>query len=333
MLSIIMPIYNEEKYICKCINSILEQDFSQEDMELLLVDGMSSDRTRDLIQPYLRQYPWIHLLDNPQRIAPCAMNVGIKAAQGDVIMRLDAHAEFPSNYFSRLTKALDDLHADNVGGVCVTLPTSETIVPKAIASVLSSKFGMGNSSFRVGTNRVREVDTVPFGCWHRELFERIGGFDEELVRNQDDEFNGRTIKNGGRIFLLPDVEIQYFARDKISKVSQMFFQYGLFKPLVNKKLGSPATVRQFFPPILVLGLTVGLLVTLAFPILFPLYFMVIALYLCLAFYFSIRSSRNIVQIAVQMYVYFVVHISYGLGYLLGLWKLVTNQPFVAKINR
>ena len=116
-----MPIYNEEKYICKCINSILEQDFSQEDMELLLVDGMSTDRTRDLIQPYLRQYPWIHLLDNPQRIAPCAMNVGIKAAQGDVIMRLDAHAEFPSNYFSRLTKALDDLHADNVGGVCVTL--------------------------------------------------------------------------------------------------------------------------------------------------------------------------------------------------------------------
>lgn len=333
MLSVIMPIYNEEKYIGKCINSILEQDYPKEDMELLLVDGMSSDRTRELIQPYLRQYPWIHLLDNPQRIAPCAMNVGIKAAQGDVIMRLDAHAEFPSNYFSRLTKALDELDADNVGGVCFTLPASETMVSKAIASVLSSKFGMGNSSFRVGTNRVRMVDTVPFGCWHRELFERIGGFDEELIRNQDDEFNGRTIKNGGRIYLLPDIEIKYFARDKIAKVSKMFYQYGLFKPLVNRKLGAPATIRQFFPPALVLGLAIGLLAVLAFPVLFALYFMVIALYLVLALYFSICSSRNIAQIAVQVYVYFIVHISYGLGYLYGIWKLIANQPFTVKVNR
>ena len=225
MLSVICPIYNEEKYIAKCIDSILNQDYPKNDLEVLFVDGMSTDRTREIVKEYASRYSFIKLIDNPNKIVPPAMNIGIKESKGEIIIRLDAHAEFPSQYFSRLTKALIDLKADNVGGVCITLPTSDDIIPIAIAHVLSSKFGMGNSSFRIGCKDVQEVDTVPFGCWHREIFDKIGYFDEELIRNQDDEFNGRIIKNGGHIYLLPDVEIKYFARDKISKVYKMFYQY------------------------------------------------------------------------------------------------------------
>ena len=333
MLSVVCPIYNEEKYIANCIESILSQDYPLDDLEVLFVDGMSVDKTREIVAKYAAQYPFIRLIDNPHKIVPYAMNIGIKAAKGDVIMRLDAHAEFPSNYFSRLTRALDELHADNVGGVCLTLPTSDAIIPRAISSVLSSKFGMGNSSFRVGTSRVKQVDTVPFGCWHRELFDQIGGFDEELIRNQDDEFNGRTIKHGGSIYLLPDVEIKYFARDRISKVSKMFYQYGLFKPLVNKKLGSPATIRQFFPPIFVSSLLLGLVFSIIKPICFIPYIVIVLLYFLLAICFSLRCSRNIIQVLVQTYIYFVVHVSYGVGYIFGIWKVLSNQSFEVKVNR
>lgn len=333
MLSVICPIYNEEKYIAKCIDSILNQDYPKNDLEVLFVDGMSTDRTREIVKEYASRYSFIKLIDNPNKIVPPAMNIGIKESKGEIIIRLDAHAEFPSQYFSRLTKALIDLKADNVGGVCITLPTSDDIIPIAIANVLSSKFGMGNSSFRIGCKDVQEVDTVPFGCWHREIFDKIGYFDEELIRNQDDEFNGRIIKNGGHIYLLPDVEIKYFARDKISKVYKMFYQYGLFKPLVNKKLGSPATIRQFFPPVFVSGLILGLILSLVFPILFIPYLSVICLYILLAIYFSIKTSKRILVIVSQIYIYFVVHMGYGLGYMKGILNLCTKRKFAVNINR
>ena len=258
MLSVIMPIYNEEKYIAKCLDSILEQDYPKENMELLLCDGMSTDRTREIITEYQKNYPWIRLLDNPKRIAPSAMNVGIKASKGDVIIRLDAHVTYPDNYFSLLVKKLNELpDAENVGAICTTLPVNDTVVAQSIAAVLSSSFGMGNSHFRVGADKEMEVDTVPFGCFHRSTFDKVGLYDEELVRNQDDELNARIIKNGAKIYLIPELRCQYFARDTAKKVYKMFYQYGVFKPLVNKKLGSPATVRQFFPLCFVLGLLLG----------------------------------------------------------------------------
>ena len=207
MVSIICPIYNEERYIGTCVESILAQDFPKEELEVIFADGMSSDRTREIVADYAARYPWIRLIDNPERIVPTALNRAIEASHGDIIMRLDAHATYPANYFSRLTEALRELKADNVGGVCVTLPAAETDRARAIADVLSSRFGMGNSQFRVGADRVMVVDTVPFGCWPREVFDRIGMFDPDLVRNQDDEFNGRLTKSGGLIYLVPDVEI------------------------------------------------------------------------------------------------------------------------------
>lgn len=333
MLSVICPIYNEENYIGKCIESILAQDYPKDDLEVLFVDGMSTDRTREIVEEYSTSYPYIRLIDNPKRIVPPAMNISIRASKGSIIIRLDAHAIFPNNYFSQLVHYLITLKADNVGGVCRTLPINDSVVCQSIASVLSSRFGMGNSHFRIGATEIMEVDTVPFGCFNRELFDRIGYFDEELIRNQDDEFNGRIIKNGGKIYLLPFLTIDYYARDTIKKVWKMFYQYGLFKPLVNKKLGSPATIRQFFPLCFVLGLLLGPILGLFDMTFMYLYGWVILLYIGIASYFSMRESLNIKRILTQVYIYFVVHFSYGWGYLNGIYKLLLKKPFVVHANR
>lgn len=331
-LSVICPIYNEEKHIASCLESILQQDFPKEEMEVLLVDGMSTDRTREIVQQYTEQYPFIFLLDNPKRIVPTGLNIGIRVAQGDVIIRLDAHAIYPDNYFSALVDKLFALNADNVGGLCRTLPAKETPVCEAIAAALSSPFGMGDSHFRIGTNKEMQVDTVPFGCFRREVFDKIGYFDEELIRNQDDEFNGRIIKYGGHIYLIPSIVINYYGRDSIGKVAKMFYQYGLFKPLVNKKLGNPATVRQFFPPLFVVGLIGGLLLSFVHPIFCILYMVVLALYLFLAIYFSVKQFKNIKKVLLLIATFVTIHVSYGWGYLCGCVKLLLKRNLTAESN-
>lgn len=336
MISIVCPIYNEEKYIGSFLESILKQDYPKEDLEILLVDGMSKDKTRDIIANYAEKYPCLRLVDNPQQTVPYAMNNGIKSAKGDIIIRLDAHAEYPSNYFSMLVKKLNELEgADNVGGVCITLPCNDTSVAVSIAECLSNKFGMGNSYFRVGAKKVMSVDTVPFGCFRKTLFDKIGFYDTDMIRNQDDELNGRIIKNGGKIYLLPDVEIKYFARDKISKVKKMFYQYGLYKPLGNKKLGAPATIRQFFPLLFVLFLVIGLIVSLLIPILLPIYFGVIVLHLAIGAYEGLKSAQKTNRggcCLIMPYIFLNMHICYGLGYLRGMYNLALHKSFEVKSN-
>ena len=334
MLSVIVPIYQEEKYISKCIDSMLSQDYPKDDLEIILVDGMSKDRTREIVATYTAKYPFIRMIDNPERIAPCAMNRGIKEAKGDVIMRLDAHVYYPNNYFSLLVEKLNELPgAENVGALCNTLPVNDSITAQSIAAVLSSSFGMGNSHFRVGADKEMEVDTVPFGCFHRSIFDKVGLYDEELVRNQDDELNARIIKAGGKIYLIPQLVCEYYARDTAKKVYKMFYQYGVFKPLVNKKLGSPATVRQFFPLFFVLGLLVGPVVCLFLPVLWWVYFAVIMLWFILATSFSLKDSKNLKRILTQNWIYFVVHFGYGWGYIVGIYKILFHRPFVAQVNR
>ena len=337
MISVICPIYNEEAYIASFIDSILQQDYPQKDMEILLVDGMSADGTRNIIRGYMSQYPQIKLVVNPHKTVPYAMNEGILQAKGDIVIRLDAHAEYPRNYFSELVSQLNTLKgAENVGGVCLTLPCDDTSRSIAIAECLSNKFGMGNSYFRVGSHEVMRVDTVPFGCFRRSLFDRIGMYDLELVRNQDDELNGRIIKHGGKIYLLPQLEIKYFARDKVKKVWKMFYQYGLYKPLVNKKLGAPATLRQFVPLLFVIGLFLGFMLSVVSKSFFWMYLGVLLFYLLIGFSIGFGKAQKWKRTSVAFWmpaVFFVIHFAYGWGYLCGIMKLLFHLPFNAESNR
>lgn len=336
MITIICPTYNEEKYIRQCIESIAHQDYPSTEIELLFVDGGSTDKTREIIQQQQEQYSFIRLLDNPKKIVPYALNIGIEQAKGDVVMRIDAHCIYPANYVSILTGELERLGADNTGCPIITLPARDTAVCMAVASVMSHKFGVGGSTFRVGTQKTTCVDTVPFGCFRRSIFDKIGVFDTELIRNQDDEFNGRIINNGGKIYLIPSISIDYYARDSISKMAKMFYQYGLFKPLVNKKLGSPATVRQFFPFLFVLGLAIGGMLSLFSKHIAFLYFSVIVLYLLLGLLFSVKEALKRKEwklVLIMPFTFFVIHASYGLGYLMGYFKRLSKNKIEVETNR
>lgn len=337
MVSLVCPIYNEEKYIGRFIDSILKQDFPQNQMEVLFVDGISNDNTRNIIKEAITDHSFIRLIDNPNRTSPYALNLGIQAAHGDYIIRMDAHAEYPTDYISSLLRYKEELpNAENVGGICITLPTNNSTKAYAISKVLSSPFGMGNSYFRTGTDSIRKVDTVPFGCFSKELFSRIGYFDTSLIRNQDDEFNGRIINNGGTIYLIPTIRIKYYARDTIAKTRKMFYQYGLYKPLVNKKLGAPATIRQFFPLLFLIGLITGGVLSYFSEFIRVIYFTVLFLYIftgavlgCMS---ALRCNRPLL-ILYMPWVFLNVHLSYGWGYLMGILKLLGNKSFNVNSNR
>jgi glycosyltransferase involved in cell wall biosynthesis len=218
-ITMILPCRNEAPFIGPCLDTLLASRVPTDRLEILVVDGMSDDGTRSVVERYAARYPGIRLLDNPRRIVPAALNIGIAAATGEIIVRVDAHALYPSEYVPRLVEALETTGADNVGGRIVTLPQNDSPEAWAIALALSHPFGVGNSYFRIGSDAPRWVETVPYGCWRREVFDRIGGFDEDLVRDQDDEFNYRLIRSGGRVLLLPDVVSYYFARDSVRQTA------------------------------------------------------------------------------------------------------------------
>ena len=334
LISIIIPCKNEEKYIANTLDSIIEGDFPFENLEVFVVDGMSEDNTQDILQKYMQKYSQIYIINNPQQTVPYAMNYGIEAANGNTIIRLDAHSIYPKNYISELVKYLNKLDADNVGGVWDTIPANDSLEAKAIAYASSHPFGIGNAQYRISNKQEPyEVDTVPFGCYKKEIFEKIGLYDTDLTRNQDDELNARIIQNNGKIFLIPSLKIKYFARDQFSKMFKMFYQYGYFKPLVNMKLLKPATLRQFVPVIFVLFLLVGALLSL---------FVSSTSYIFragLIFYFTVnmivsfliaKNQKNLMLIPYLMYTFFLIHLSYGLGYLMGIIDFMIFKKHMKK---
>lgn len=335
-VSVICPVFNEEKFIEECIMSIIEQDYPQDMMEVLFVDGRSTDKTREIIERYMRQYPFIKLLDNPERIVPYALNRGLEAAKGEVIMRLDGHCTYPTNYISELVRYLYQLNADNVGGVWNTQPAKDTPICQAIAQASSHPFGVGGSMHKIGASKIIETDTVPFGCYKREIFEKTGPFDIDLVRNQDDEFNGRLHNLGGKIYLIPQVIINYTARDTLCKMRKMYYQYGLYKPLVNKKLGAPATVRQFFPLVYLLLLIIGGTASIFSPFILHAYTTFLVLYLFIGIVVGSMSAIRMHQpllVLLMPYVFFNIHMSYGIGYLVGIFNVLCNSSSEVTPNR
>lgn len=319
IVSIVIPCRKEEAFIGRCLDSILANDYPKDRLEILVVDGMSEDGTRTTVQDFARKYGLIRLLDNPKKITPAALNVGIAHAKGDIIMRMDAHNTYEPHYISALVGWLEKTQADNVGGLFVTIPATRTFMAEAIARALAHPFGVGNAYFRIGVKAPRWVDTVPFGCYRREVFDRIGMFDEELIRNQDDELNLRLIRQGGRILLIPDIISYYHARASLSKVWRMYYQYGYFKPLVIRKIGGIMTVRQVIPALFVLSLLLsGALAPWTVYGRWALGALVVA-YMAADLGASIGVGiRYGVRCALAIPIVFpVLHVSYGLGFLKG----------------
>lgn len=325
MLSVICPIYNEEKYIANCIESILLQDYPKDDLEVLFVDGMSKDRTREIVAEYTRKYPFIRLIDNPEKIVPYAMNYGIRASKGEVIIRLDAHATYEKNYFSALVRRLNELGADNVGSVCKTDVLNKTPKTLAIREVLSNKFGVGNSVFRTGIDKVMEVDTVPFGCWRRDVFDKYGLYDLRLVRNQDIELNKRILRGGGKIFIVPDTYCTYLARETFKGLAKNNYGNGKWNILTvhyTKQVNS-LSIRHFIPLAFVLSLILPVIASIFYLPLIALAALSLIAYVLLLGLISIKLSfSKKLNFFYLLASFLVLHLSYGWGSLVGICKVL-----------
>ncbi len=249
LVSVVIPMRNETAHIGRCIDSVLAQDYPAERLEVIVVDGDSDDDSVAVLQAYGER---VRVLHNPSRIVPSAMNIGIRAARGEIVARVDAHTVLAADYLRVGVETLRRTGAENVGGPMHA--TGGGRVGDAIALAMASRFGIG-AYFHFATED-REVDTVYMGMYPRVVFERIGLFDEELVRNQDDELNYRLRKHGGRIFLTTRMRSRYQNRQGIQTLARQFFQYGWWKVRVLQKHPRQMSARQFVPPLFVGSLIV-----------------------------------------------------------------------------
>lgn len=311
MLTVICPVLNEENYIENILDFFAKAEPFEK--ELIIVDGGSTDNTVRIVEEWRKKYNNIILLHNPKKYVPYALNIAIKNSKGDPIIRLDAHTDYSEDYFVKILEVFEETGADIVGGHMSK--AGRTTFQKAVAHCTSSAFGIGDSkihdsSFSGFTNHVY------LGAWKRELFEQVGYFDEDMKRNQDDEFHYRAHLFGKKIFLSSKIISTYFPRSNIRKLFKQFFQYGLFKPLVMRKLRTIPKLRHVVP-----SLFVVYLITLCF--FQNIYFsMPLLIYLTLSACFSFCGSRKFSEKLISPIIYFVLHFAYGSGFILGLRKLL-----------
>ena len=315
-VSVVIPVLNEERFIEQCIESLMKQTFPTRKIEVLVVDGGSIDRTKSIVKSYIEKFPGnLILLSNPRKTQACAMNIGIKAASGRYIIRIDAHAEYSSNYIEECVKLLDTGRYDNVGGVAET--KGRTPFGKSVARMMSSKFGVGNSVFRTGGTS-GEVDTVPFGAFRRELFENIGGFDERLGRNEDNEINYRIKENGGIVYLSNTIKFTYFCRDTLKGILSMAFQNGKWTIIASKLRPGSMKLRHFIPYAFVLSLIVGVPLSVVSPLIRNFFFLEIFLYIALDIFFSIQCAHGLKQAMTLICLFPAFHVAYGVGSFVGM---------------
>ena len=317
-VSLVIPVRNEEHYIVACMESILNQSYPKDKMEILFVDGASTDKTKDTIASFAQDHGLeMIVLDNPKRIAPVAMNIGIRVAKHDILVRLDAHSAYPATYVEDCVKTLLSTGADNAGGLVRT--RGKGPIGRAFSQVLSSKFGVGNSGFRTNAQS-GFTDTVPFGAFRREAFEKYGLYDERLCRNQDYELNQRIRKNGGKIYLNADIVLDYFCRNTLSGICKQSFENGKWNVITNKLCPGSMSVRHFIPLAFVLSV-IGLSIISIFLRPFAyLLLLELGLYTLLDVVFSFKNADpgQPNPWLLKLILFPLFHISYGIGSLYGL---------------
>jgi len=318
-VSVIIPCRNEEKYIDKCIKSILSQSYSGR-VEVLIVDGMSDDNTVSIINELTKVNSNVRLIYNLEKTTPQAMNLGLAASRYDLIIRIDAHAialpNFIQNNVNSIYETEDIMCA---GGKIINI--YENKISKAIGMAMSSVFGVGNATFRVGGEK-KFVDTLAFGIYKKEVFDKIGKFDEDLVRNQDDELNFRLTKNGYKILYNPEIKSEYYVRGSIKKLYKQYYQYGYWKVYVNLKHKTVTTIRQLVPLFFVLSLLLGILISLFFPLFWYLLLLGVCFYTVMALVFGYKASEDRSETFKIARVFPVLHFSYGFGYLIGIFHFL-----------
>lgn len=328
-VAVVIPTLNEERFIARCLDSVISQSYPFEDMDVMVVDGGSKDRTKDIVEEYSRKYKNIRFINNPGRIQSIAFNIGVKNSEAPYIVRLDAHATYNKVY---IEKCIKNFSAEaealgcspelvgNVGGVCSIRPQHSGLVAESSAILNQSRFGIGGAAFRVGAP-AGFVDTVPFGCFPRKVINRIGGMREDLPRGEDNEFNSRIRKAGYKIYLDPEIVCTYFSRDTLkANMKQMYANgesIGHLFYVDRESIG----LRHLVPLLFVTGIIFGAFLSFVW---LPFFFALLA-GLCLYFTCDLLASVMAAKEHGWKYllplfiIFFCVHISYGWGTIVGMF--------------
>ncbi|GAW94003.1 glycosyltransferase family 2 protein [Calderihabitans maritimus] len=320
LVSIVIPTYNEENYIARCLQSLLKQTYPAACYELVVVDGCSTDRTVEVVEEKAAGCPVeVRLLSNERRVTPVALNMGIKEARGEVVIILSGHAYVAEDFIEKCVEYLDRTGASCVGGPLETV--GEGFMARYISQALSSPFGVGNARFRF-SKRAQPVDTVAYGAYRREVFEKIGLFDERLIRNQDIEFNYRLRRQGGLIYMTPEIRSYYVSRrDLISFVKQSFGN-GMWNVYTWFLHRNSLSWRHFVPAAFVASLLLGLVLLPGFP---WLLWFVAGSYISAALVSSLIIAfreKDWLSFFVLPWIFACLHLSYGAGTLYGLLRLM-----------
>lgn len=326
LVSIIVPCYNEQATIRLLLEAVCRQTFPAENLEVVLADGMSTDQTRGEIAAFQAEHPelQVRVVDNPRRIIPAALNCALRAAQGRYIIRLDAHSVPAPDYVERCVEVLEAGRGENIGGVWEIRPLGNGLVQRAIALAAAHPFGVGDARYRY-TTQAGFVDTVPFGAFHREVFDRFGLFDENLLTNEDYEYNARLRQAGGRIWLDPRIRSTYFARPDLKSLSRQYWRYGYWKWHMLRRYPTTLRWRQGLPPVFVLSLLSLLVLSTVWAaarVLLAAEVLLYGLVLVAGAISPARQHRDPGLLLTIPLAIAVMHVSWGAGFL---WSMISSS--------
>jgi glycosyltransferase involved in cell wall biosynthesis len=321
LVSIVVPCRNERDHIETALKSILAQERSAGNFEVVVADGMSDDGTREILLRLALADSRIRIIDNQSRIVSTGLNAAIREARGSIIMRMDAHTEYAPDYVRQCVEVLQETAADNVGGPWIACGKGN--IGKAIAAAFQSPFSCGGARGH-DANYSGPLDTVYLGCWHREIFDRIGFFDEELVRNQDDEFNLRIVRSGGKIWQSVRIKSCYYPRESLPHLFAQYLQYGYWKARILQKHRLPASLRHLIPAGSVLMLALLPILSVVWRPAFWIWIILLGLYSGANFALSLATGllKGWKLVPLLPCIFAIFHFAYGWGFLRGITDFI-----------
>jgi succinoglycan biosynthesis protein ExoA len=327
-VTIAMPAYNEERYIEACIASVQAQDYPRDRIEILIADGRSIDRTRDILTHLAAADPRIRVIDNPARLQAAGLGLLVKQATGDILVRMDVHCEYAPDYVRRCVETLERTGADNVGGA--QRAKAKTFFQRALCAALESPLGVGGAKYR-SADAEGFVDTVFLGAFRRRVFETVGLWDPGAITNEDAELNQRILDSGGQIYLSRDIVVHYFPRDSFSSLAKQYYKYGRGRARTLLKLGTFPTLRPVAPFAMVAGATA----LIAVPPLWPLAPLAFATYALATGAEAVRVGQKLGPGAIPLVwaIFPVLHASHGIGFASGLLQYLRHPDWPAEPER
>jgi succinoglycan biosynthesis protein ExoA len=327
-VSVVIPCYNEERFIGKALEQLADQ-FETDRYEIIVVDGLSEDRSREVIDEFRRRRPDlpVQLLENPARNIPTSLNLGIAAARGNIIARMDAHAVPSNGYIRRCVEVLQSGATGAVGMPCMVRAGADTLVARGIAAAVSHPFGIGDAKYRLGSGGPPQenVDTVAFACFRKSLWKELGGYNESLHTNEDYDFNYRVRRSGRQVILDRAGHCDYFARTTLKALASQYWRYGGWKAEMIRLHPRSTKLRHLVAPLFVLSIVVlGLVGIVWKPAWWLLLVEVVAYLVCAllaGWQAAKRSSNGLAMVPVMPLIFATIHLSWGCSFLLRLFNL------------